>query len=83
MFYPFSFDFLSQQKKWYGFLKNQIQVVLKKYNKSSKIHLLIAYIQHEKLKLKFRSLTEMMFSEMFKPTLKEKFSMFRLKNTAK
>ena len=60
-------------------MKVSISTILKKYNKCSKIHILIGYLDHEKLKLKFRSLTEMMTAEMFKPTLREKFSMFRYK----
>ncbi|KAL4464830.1 hypothetical protein ABPG74_011391 [Tetrahymena malaccensis] len=68
-----------QEKKWYLFLKSVISVILRKYNKCSQLHLLNAYLYHEKLKLKFKALTEMMTSEMFKPSIHEKFSMFRYK----
>lgn len=62
---------------WYTVLKNMVCEILRKYNKSAKVHMLIAYINHEKLKLKFKALTEMMSSENFKPTISEKFQMFR------
>ncbi|EGR31957.1 PAS domain S-box family protein [Ichthyophthirius multifiliis] len=70
----------NEELKWYLFLKSIINVLQKKYIKSAKLNLLNAYIYHEKLKLKFRALTEMMIAETHKSTIKEQFAMVRYRN---
>ncbi len=51
-----------------------------KYPKSSRLHLIFAYISHEKLKNKFKALYEMMIIEEQKASFQEEFSIYRYKN---
>lgn len=52
---------------------------LEKFPKSSKLHLLNAYLHNEKLQNTFKALTEMMVAEDIKPTIQEEFSLYRYK----
>ncbi|EGR33302.1 PAS domain S-box family protein [Ichthyophthirius multifiliis] len=66
------------QKKWYIFLKNIIEDMLEKFNKSSRLHLLHSYIQNEKLKNKFKALIELMIIiQELKPNIQQEFQVFR------
>lgn len=62
---------------WFRLLKAIIEVTLKKFNKSARLRLLLAYIQHEKLKNKFKSLFELMQASEMKPNYQEEFAIFR------
>ena len=52
---------------------------LDKFQKSAKLHILNAYIQHEKLKNKFKALFELMITEENKPNIQEEFCVYRYK----
>jgi hypothetical protein len=53
---------------------------LDKFPKCPRLHLLNAYIHHEKLKNKFKALFELMLTEENKPNMQEEFSLYRYKN---
>lgn len=65
--------------EWYLFVKSLIQESLEKFKKSTKLHILYYYIQHEKLKNKFKALNELMISEETKANIHEEFALFRYK----
>ncbi|EAR83935.1 PAS domain S-box protein (macronuclear) [Tetrahymena thermophila SB210] len=67
-------------KKWYLFLRNILQDGFEKFQKSSRLHLLHAYIQQGKLQNKFKALFELMITEEQKPNLQEEFSIYRYKH---
>ncbi|KAL4450352.1 hypothetical protein ABPG74_009058 [Tetrahymena malaccensis] len=67
-------------KKWYQFVRSILEDSLEKFVKSSRLHLLHAYIQHEKLKNKFKALFELMIAREHKPNIQEEFSIFRFAN---
>lgn len=52
---------------------------LEKFQKSPKLHILNSYLQHEKLKNKFKALFELMITEENKPNIQEEFSIYRYK----
>jgi hypothetical protein len=68
------------EKLWYTWVKEMLVDALEKFPKSSRLHLLYAYIQREKLHNKFKALFEMMITEDNKPSLEEEFSIYRYKN---
>ncbi|EAR98621.2 PAS domain S-box protein (macronuclear) [Tetrahymena thermophila SB210] len=67
-------------KKWYMFVRSILEDSLEKFVKSSRLHLLHAFIQHEKLKNKFKALFELMIAREHKPNIQEEFSIFRFAN---
>lgn len=64
---------------WYRLIKSIVEQSLKKFGKSPKLRLLLAYIQHEKIKNKFKSLFELMQAADMKPNYLEEFSIYRYK----
>jgi PAS domain S-box-containing protein len=64
---------------WYRLIKSIIEQSLKKFGKSPRLRLLLAYIQHEKIKNKFKSLFELMQASEMKPNYLEEFSIYRYK----
>ena len=50
-------------KKWFTFVKFLLQDGFEKFQKSSRLHLFHAYIQHSKLQNKFKALLELMVSQ--------------------
>lgn len=64
---------------WYRLIKLIVEQSLKKFGKSPRLRLLLAYIQHEKIKNKFKSLFELMQASEMKPNYLEEFSIFRYK----
>jgi len=69
-----------KSRQWYQFVKGILVDSLEKFPKSARLHILYAYIQHEKLKNKFKALFELMITEENKPNLQEEFSIYRYKN---
>lgn len=67
-------------KKLYAVVRGIMIEGLEKYPKSGKLHMLYAYIQHEKLKNKYKALFELMITKEHKPNLLEDFSIYRYKN---
>ena len=67
------------KKLWYCFVRSIIIESLEKFTKSSRLHMLNAYLQQEKLRSKFKALFELMITEENKPNLREEFSIFRYK----
>ncbi|KAL4478284.1 hypothetical protein ABPG72_016596 [Tetrahymena utriculariae] len=67
-------------KKWYQFVRSILEDSLEKFVKSSRLHLLHAFVQHEKLKNKFKALFELMIAREHKPNIQEEFSIFRFAN---
>lgn len=64
---------------WYRLIKSIVEQSLKKFGKSPRLRLLLAYIQHEKIKNKFKSLFELMQAAEVKPNYLEEFSIYRYK----
>jgi hypothetical protein len=69
-----------KNRLWYLFIKGILVDAIDKFPKSPRLHMLYAYIQHEKLKNKFKALFELMITEENKPNIQEEFSIFRFKN---
>ena len=63
--------------KWYGVVKTIIVECLERFPKSSRLHLLYSYVQHEKLKNKYKALYELMNTRDNKPNIQEDFSAHR------
>ena len=72
-------DNISKGKNFYIFIKCVLVDALEKFHKSCRLHILHSYLQHEKLKNKFKSLFELMITEENKPSLPEEFSIYRYK----
>lgn len=72
-------DAAASMKKWYWFLRSIMNDGLEKFPKSAKLHMLYSYLQHEKLKNKFKALFELMITEENKPNIQEEFSIYRYK----
>jgi PAS domain S-box-containing protein len=68
------------EKEWYLWVKQILLDSLEKFPKSSRLHILYAYVQREKLKNKFKALFEIMIADENKPTIEEEFSIHRYKN---
>lgn len=62
-------DGVESGKRWYKFLNSIIIEGIEKFPKSAKLHLLHSYIEHEKLKNKFKALFELMLIEESKPNI--------------
>lgn len=82
--YSLSRDYVKDEeapeKLWYTWIKHIIVDVLERFPKSTRLHMLYAYIQREKLQNKFKALFEMMITEENKPNVEEDFSIFSYKN---
>lgn len=65
--------------KWYLLLRSILLEALEKFSKSPRLHLLNAYLQHEKLNNKYKALFELMDTKENKPNLQEDFAIFRYK----
>ena len=83
--YALSRDFAKDEeppeKLWYTWIKHIISDLLdSKFPKSTRLHMLYAYVQREKLHNKFKALYEMMITEENKPNMEEEFSIFSYKN---
>lgn len=65
--------------EWYILVKNILQESLEKFRKSTKLHILYSFIQHDKLKNKFKALNELMISEETKASMNEEFALYRYK----
>jgi len=82
--YPLSRDFSKDEeapeKLWYTWIKHLISDALDRIPKSTRLHMLYAYVQREKLHNKFKALYEMMITEENKPNMEEEFSIFSYKN---
>jgi ABC-type transport system involved in cytochrome c biogenesis permease subunit len=82
--YALSRDFAKDEeppeKLWYTWIKHIISDVLERFPKSTRLHMLYAYVQREKLHNKFKALYEMMITEENKPNMEEEFSIFSYKN---
>ena len=66
--------------KRYMLIRSIMTESLDKFSKSPRLHLLNAYIHHEKLQNKFKAIYELMITEENKPTIQEEFSIYRYKN---
>ena len=64
----------------YLLIRSIMTDALDKFIKSPRLHLLNAYINHERLKNKFKALFELMVTEENKPNIQEEFSIYRYKN---
>lgn len=73
-------DTTDKSHQWYLFIKSLLVDALERFPKSGRLHLLYAFIQHEKLKNRYKALCEMMIIERGKPNIQEEFSIFRHKN---
>ena len=69
----------NKSRKLYLFVKFIIIDGLEKFPKSTKLHLLFAYVLHIKLKNKYKALFELMLTENNKPNLQEEFSVYSYK----
>ena len=69
----------SNKRRWYLFIKSIMNDALDKFQKSAKLHILNAYIQHVKLNNKFKALFELMITEENKPNIQEEFCIYRYK----
>lgn len=67
------------EKNWYLLIKNLLQESIEKFRKSTKLHILYSFLQHDKLKNKFKALNELMISEETKATISEEFTLYRYK----
>jgi PAS domain S-box-containing protein len=76
---PLMDDNKDKLEAWYKLIKSIVEQSLKKFGKSSRLRLLLAYIQHQKIKNKFKSLFELMQATEMKPNYLEEFSIFRYK----
>lgn len=70
---------IDKQAAWYKLLRSIIEQSLKKFTKSPRLRLLLAYILHEKMKNKFKALFELMQAAEMKPNYQEEFSIYRYK----
>ena len=70
---------LGKTKEWYQFLRLLMVEALARYPKCGRLHMLYAYIQHEKLRNKYKSLFQLMLTEENKPSLQEEFSISHIK----
>mmetsp|Transcript_28675 Transcript_28675/g.25656 ORF Transcript_28675/g.25656 Transcript_28675/m.25656 type:complete len:330 (-) Transcript_28675:1834-2823(-) len=70
----------AEEKVWYTWVKEIMVDAIETHQKSTRLHMLYAYIQREKLQNKFKALYEMMITETYKPNIEEEFSIFRYKN---
>lgn len=68
-----------ENNEWYIFMKSLLQESLEKFKKSTKLHILYSYLQHDKLKNKFKALNELMISEETKANIHEEFAIYRYK----
>ena len=62
---------------WFNLLSGVVENSLKKFSKSPRLRLLLGYLQHEKLKNKFKCLFELMQASEMKPNYQEEFAIFR------
>jgi PAS domain S-box-containing protein len=76
---PMGEDNTDKLSAWYRLLRSIIEQSLKKFTKSPRLRLLLAYLQHEKMKNKFKSLFELMQAAEMKPNYQEEFSIYRYK----
>ncbi|KAL4485750.1 hypothetical protein ABPG72_012290 [Tetrahymena utriculariae] len=67
---------LSENIKWYNFVKFLLLDSFDKFQKSTRLHLFNSYIQHAKLNNKFKSLLELMYTSELKPNMQEEFSIY-------
>lgn len=65
--------------KWYLLLRSILLDSIDKFNKSPRLHLLNAYLQHEKLNNKYRAYFELVETTENKPNFQEEFAVFRHK----
>lgn len=59
------------------FVRSLLEEGLEKFTKSARLHLLHSYIQHEKLKNKFKALFQLMIAKEHKPFIQQEFSILR------
>lgn len=69
-----------KQYKWHTLVKYVLIDCIERFQKSARLHMLYAFIQHEKLKNKYKALYELMITEDNKPNVQEEFSIYRYKN---
>eukprot|EP01016_Furgasonia_blochmanni_P007672 TRINITY_DN13074_c0_g1_i1.p1 TRINITY_DN13074_c0_g1~~TRINITY_DN13074_c0_g1_i1.p1 ORF type:complete len:387 (-),score=108.36 TRINITY_DN13074_c0_g1_i1:34-1131(-) len=62
-------DNTEKQLKWYTLVKYVLVDCIERFQKSARLHMLYAYLQHEKLKNKYKALYELMITEDNKPCL--------------
>ncbi len=72
-------DTVEKQMLWYNLVKSVLIDCIERFPKSARLHMLYAYIQHEKLKNKYKALYELMITEDNKPNVQEEFSIYRYK----
>jgi PAS domain S-box-containing protein len=65
--------------KWYYLLQCILLDSIEKFAKSPRLHLLNAYLQHEKLNNRFQAYFELVETKENKPSLQEEFAVFRHK----
>jgi PAS domain S-box-containing protein len=70
-------DTQEKSMTWFKLLKFILEHAVSKYNKSTKLRILFAYIHHVKMKNKFKALFELMEATELKPNYLEEFSIFR------
>ena len=67
------------EKLWYSWVHDLIEHGLEKFPKSSKLHLLSAFVQYEKLKNTFKALHEIEITESLNKIAEEDFTCFYYK----
>jgi hypothetical protein len=72
-------DTPERQMVWHNLVRSVMMDCLERFGKSSRLHMLHAFVQHEKLNNKYKALYELMITEENKPTLQEGFSIYRYK----
>ena len=66
-------------KLWYNLFRTILMEGIEKFPKTPRLHLLYAFIQHERLGNKYKALSELMITEENKPNIQEEFSIYRYK----
>lgn len=65
---------------WYEWLKDILDEGLEKFEESTTLHLLNAYLHQEKLSNRFKALYELLETDENKPQIQIEFAIFRYKN---
>jgi hypothetical protein len=56
-------------QQWYLFINNIMDECLEKFHRNSRLHILYAYIQQEKIKNKYKALFHLMRAQYNKPSI--------------
>mgnify|MGYP000952821047 CR=1 FL=1 len=67
-----------REQLWYEALREILAEGIEKFPKSESLHLLFAFVYHEKLKKKYQALFEIMITKENKPSLETELAIYRL-----